>query len=106
MWPKMCPLFCRALRARLEIENDLDCFRCCWVVTALLRVRPCPLRQVLRVGRVAQRLDVGESSRILLPFKGNGVGADDSLGVYPPFQSSGLRVINFKGYTVCGITVL
>ena len=55
---------------------------------------------------MAQRLNVGESSGILLPFKGYGMGAHDSLGVCPPFQSCGLQFINFKAYTVCGITVM
>ena len=55
---------------------------------------------------MAQRLDVGESSGILLPFKGNSVGADDSLGVCSPFQSCRLQFINFKAYIVCSITVM
>ena len=41
-----------------------------------------------------------------LSFKGYGMGADDSLGACPPFQSCGLHFINFKDYIVCGITVM
>ena len=55
---------------------------------------------------MAKRLDAGGSSWSRLPFKGNGVGVDDSLGVYPPFQSCGLQFINHKAFTMCRITVM